>query len=338
MFSFFRTRSKSQKSRKSHATRPKSSLSYERLEVRNVLSTFSVINLNDGGAGSLRQAMLDANSSPGADTISFNVAGTIRITSSALPKLTDQVDIDGRTAPGFSSTPAIEVDYNGHRGLRFYEGSSGSAVRSLALVDASGAGVTLKGVDEIIVAGNYIGLRSDGSAAGNKGQGVDIVDSFSNTIGGSTAVERNVISANRKNGIRLKNSSQNEILGNYIGTTVSGNAPLGNGDDGIKLEKSDGNVIGNTNAVTGIDYYDADDVPTQPVTAWQGIRASDNAGEYFIVGTSGDDGLLFEGTIEGVGTSYVVDYPGAFTTSIYGVEELPGSDIGFVGSYKEPRS
>lgn len=34
--------------------------------------TFTVTNANDSGAGSLRQAMNDANANPGVDTIRFN--------------------------------------------------------------------------------------------------------------------------------------------------------------------------------------------------------------------------------------------------------------------------
>ena len=47
---------------------------------------FTVSNLNDHGAGSLRQAILNANSNPGADTINFAVAGTITL-NSALPTI-----------------------------------------------------------------------------------------------------------------------------------------------------------------------------------------------------------------------------------------------------------
>src|SRR6185503_18088522 len=36
-------------------------------------ATFTVINTNDSGAGSLRQAIIDANTNPGLDTISFNI-------------------------------------------------------------------------------------------------------------------------------------------------------------------------------------------------------------------------------------------------------------------------
>jgi len=396
MFSLFRSRSKRPKTprRKAQRKLAQAALSYEHLEVRNVLSTFSVVNLNDSGDGSLRQAMLDANSSAGADVISFSVAGVIGLTSGALPALTDEVNIDGTTASGFTTTPAIEVDFNGFRGLRFQAGSSGSELRSLALVEASGAGVKLTDVDDMVIVGNFIGLGLDGAINGNGGAGLDLINSSGNKIGGDLALERNVVSANRKDGIRLKGSSGNEILGNYIGTDVSGaldygnrksgillksgsssniigvsagnvisgndadgvylksnsnfntiganfigataagNAALGNSKDGIKIKSSSNNLIGNADAVTGVTYQNADDVPTQPVSAWQGIRNTDTSGQYLIVGTSNSDGLLFEGTIAGVGTSYAVDYPGAIATSVYGPDNLGSGNTRLVGSYR----
>src|SRR5262249_33233351 len=39
-------------------------------------ATFTVVNTNDSGAGSLRQAILDANGNAGLDTISFNIPGS----------------------------------------------------------------------------------------------------------------------------------------------------------------------------------------------------------------------------------------------------------------------
>src|SRR5262245_39081268 len=44
----------------------------ESLEGRAVPSTFLVTRLADGGAGSLRQAVSDANAKPGADLIRFS--------------------------------------------------------------------------------------------------------------------------------------------------------------------------------------------------------------------------------------------------------------------------
>ena len=68
-------------------------------------ATFTVTNTADFGAGSLRQAILDANGAPGADTIAFNIAGagvhTI-VLATALPTVTDVVTVDGYTQPGSS--------------------------------------------------------------------------------------------------------------------------------------------------------------------------------------------------------------------------------------------
>src|SRR2546422_5413375 len=71
-----------------------------------LLNTFVVTNTNDSGAGSLRQAILLANTLPGTDTITFNITGggvhTINLTS-ALPTITEAVVIDGYTQPGSSA-------------------------------------------------------------------------------------------------------------------------------------------------------------------------------------------------------------------------------------------
>lgn len=69
----------------------------EALEDRTVPSTFTVKNLADGGPGSLRQAILDANARPGADVIRFGPQardGTIPLTGGEL-SITDSLTIDG---------------------------------------------------------------------------------------------------------------------------------------------------------------------------------------------------------------------------------------------------
>ena len=377
--------------------RARLSLVVEQLEDRCVpsTSTFTVMNLNDGGPGSLRQAIMDANSHAGADVIDFNVAGTIRLTSAALPAITDTVNIDGTSAPGFAGTPVIEVDYHSFAGLQFNSGSAGSALRSLALVNAAGAGVTINGDGGTLVAGNLIGLGLDGiTAAGNSGDGLDLNASSGNTIGGTVAQDRNIISANQGNGISISNSSGNQIVGNFIGTdgtgtlargnagngilvtagatgntiggspgnvisgsdangvlingaatqntvsgnliglTASGNAALGNTLDGVQVQNANNNLIGQSNPVTGITYDDAANVSIQPVSGWQGIRGSDTSGQYLITGTSNANGLLFQGTMAGVGTSYAVNYPGASNSSVYGPNNLGNGVLQLVGTYR----
>ncbi|MCA9080419.1 MAG: DUF4347 domain-containing protein, partial [Planctomycetaceae bacterium] len=62
-----------------------------------LLNTFTVTNTNDSGAGSLRQAIINANSLSGTDTISFAGlgAGTHTITLASSVTVTDTIVIDG---------------------------------------------------------------------------------------------------------------------------------------------------------------------------------------------------------------------------------------------------
>jgi hypothetical protein len=223
-------------------------LSAEQLETRCVPSTFTVLTLLDSGAGSLRQAILSANSHPGADVINFSVAGTIQLTSGALPTITRNVDIDGTTAPGFAGTPVIEIDYNHFGGLQFNAGAGGSELQSLDLVNAAGAGVTINGGGGILLVGNYIGLGIDGATVdGNGGNGIQLIGSIGNIIGGSSAQEANVISSNGACGIFLSGSSHNQIVGNFIGTDATGTLGRGNAGSGIVVTAGSAqNVIGGT--------------------------------------------------------------------------------------------
>src|SRR4051812_22895385 len=66
----------------------------EQLEERVLFTTFTVLNTNNSGGGSLRQAIIDANNLLGADLIVFNIGiggpATIAPTS-ALPTIIDPV-------------------------------------------------------------------------------------------------------------------------------------------------------------------------------------------------------------------------------------------------------
>ena len=86
----------------------------ELLESRRLLSVGSTVvtNTNDSGAGSLRQAILDANATPGPQTITFAIGGgghQVITPLSALPAITNSVSIDATTQPGYAGTPLIEL-------------------------------------------------------------------------------------------------------------------------------------------------------------------------------------------------------------------------------------
>lgn len=65
------------------------------------LSTFTVDNTNDAGPGSLRQALLEANTTPGADTIEISALGVVTLLS-PLPTISDSVTVQGPGADLFA--------------------------------------------------------------------------------------------------------------------------------------------------------------------------------------------------------------------------------------------
>ncbi len=219
------------------------------------LATIQVTNLNDSGAGSLRQAIIDANAGGGVDVIEFTVSGTIMLTTE-LPAISDQVVIDGTTAPGYAGTPLVRIDGSGAgsaTGISLLGGSDGSQVLGLSITNFAGDGIYIDGSDGHTLQGNFIG--TDGSTAlGNSGHGIHIRNSGSNTIGGTGVNDHNVISGNGGNGIFLEGSgaTNNQIFGNYIGTDATGALDLGNTLDGIVFDSgASNNTIGGIGADQG---------------------------------------------------------------------------------------
>ncbi len=221
------------------------------LEPRLLLS--AVTNTNDSGAGSLRQAILDSNTTGGVDTISFAIAGagvqTISLLSQ-LPDLTDAVIIDG-TTQGVSATPLIELDGTsagaGANGLVITGG--GSTVKGLAINRFTASGIRIQTLGGNTIQGNFIGTDAAGTAdLGNGLHGVYNVNTPGNLIGGTTAAARNVISGNDQHGVVIQGgiSSSNVVQGNYIGTNAAGTAALGNTLGGILVQHSQANTIGGT--------------------------------------------------------------------------------------------
>jgi trimeric autotransporter adhesin len=224
-----------------------------------VLATFTVTNTNDAGAGSLRQAILDANANAGADVITFNISGTGVHTitlSSILPTISGPVTIDATTDDSFAANgnrPAIVLNGNNaiQDGLQLYSGSDGSTVRGLVIQNFTDDGIDIAGSSGNLIAGNWIGVTAGGTVAAGNGNGVNIFGGNNNVIGGSAAADRNVISGNSVTGVWVGGGGTgNQIGGNYIGTNAAGMAALGNGGPGIVVYSS-GNVIGGAAAGSG---------------------------------------------------------------------------------------
>lgn len=104
-----------------------------------------------------------------------------------------------------------------------------------------------------VVTGNIVGLDITGAnALGNGLYGMEI-QSANNTIGGTVAGARNVISGNALAGIVFwKSGALGSIVqGNYIGTDATGTKGRGNGAQGIAFSNAGANLIGGTVAGAG---------------------------------------------------------------------------------------
>lgn len=214
---------------------------------------FMVSTTADAGPGSLRQAILDANTHPGGNRIRFQIPGsgvhTINLLG-PLEVITSPVVIDGTTQPGYNGEPRIEL--NGAAagltpGLRIVAGDS--TIRGLIINRFAGDGIRLEGLGGNTIAGNYLGTDASGKAArGNRGEGVLVLGAGANLIGGDHATNRNVISGNGDAGVYLLNTAGNAIQGNYIGTDVTGTLAVGNTNNGVILYNSPDNDVGGTSA------------------------------------------------------------------------------------------
>ena len=185
-------------------------------------NTFVVSSTADSGDGTLRQAIIDANGTPGGDTITFALADPLLPVIQplvALPQITSVVQIDGGTGgpvdiDGSSADGAMY-------GLDFGSGSFGSDVQNVALtrwLTPNGAGLDVAGGAMVTVTRSYVG--TDGTLAGNLGNYDGIEVGGTATIGAPGV--GNVIGGNSTNGIYIH--GQALVQGNFIGVTPGGAA------------------------------------------------------------------------------------------------------------------
>ena len=185
-----------------------------------------------------------------ADAVRFDILTpdfpTITL-ESPLPALTRSVTIDGTT----QIDGMVEVRANGLNAIGIDLQGGASEVRGLIISGFTGpesAAIRLKGGEGNVIAGNWIGVTQDGSAAGSNHRGIIIEESASNVIGGTSSEDANIVySLINAIQIRGESSDGNQVVGNRIGIAENGAAlePAGNG---VVINGGDQNRIGASGA------------------------------------------------------------------------------------------
>jgi parallel beta-helix repeat protein len=191
-----------------------------------------VINTDASGAGSLAQAIANANVASDLDDIEFDVpGGGVPLITASLPAITQPVVIDGTTQPG----GFVELRNPGGAALSIT--GSGSTVRGM-VINSSGTGVSLGPTGGgNIVTGCRIGTNAAGTAAAANLAGVFVQSPSSDNV-----IADNVISGNTQNGISIQ-GHETIVTGNVIGLDVTETQSVGGGT-GITVSAGTGNRIG----------------------------------------------------------------------------------------------
>ena len=236
-------------------------------------ATFTVTSTADSGAGTLRQAITDANNAAGVDTVAFNIVGggphTIAL-ATPLPPITFAATVDGYTQTGalvntqslnqgLNTVLKVVVSGAAATGPCFTISASDVVIKGLVINNCDvGVSFTNGAFDTSKVEGCFLGTDVAGTTRvdQNPNKQIEITGQTGAVIGGLTAAARNLISG-CQTGVGIVNSGSptgHQILGNLIGLTAAGNAvlqpPCGAASVGLSLTGEDHDII--ANAIAGV--------------------------------------------------------------------------------------
>jgi Ca2+-binding RTX toxin-like protein len=195
-------------------------------------ATFTVSNLSDSGAGSLRQAITEANANPGADQVTFASSLTGQITlAGQLPNITDPLDVVG---PG-ANRLTVSGNFNS-RIFYIYPTVHGTPVTISGLTLTAGhpsPGDPVQGRGGAIFS-KYAKVTVERAVISNNASdsfGGGIENANSSLTMRSSTVSRN--SAARGGGISIRHDDPSDAT--IENSTISGNQASANGG-GIWVE------------------------------------------------------------------------------------------------------
>ena len=203
------------------------------------------------GDNAVLKTELAGNGQSGTALEITHVSGQSVIKGLVINRFGEGISIDGDTAGNriggnfIGTVPSGTIDKgNTDNGVNIFDGASenvigGTTPAACNVISGNTFNaVFVNGANNNLIQGNYIGTDKTGTKSLGNGKGVGaavaiVGNSSGNTVGGTTAGARNVISGNESDGIFIGSGSDpNRVLGNRIGTTANGTAALGNGEAG----------------------------------------------------------------------------------------------------------
>ncbi|MCX6180775.1 MAG: gliding motility-associated C-terminal domain-containing protein [Bacteroidetes bacterium] len=192
-------------------------------------ATLFVTNTNDAGAGSFRAVLATANN---GDVIQFNIPGpgphTIKPLSSY--SIGKQLTIDGLAA----GKPNIEFDGTLCAAQTGFDlnsvGGSFTVFQGLVLngftYNTNSSPILISLAHDVTVKRCYIGTDVTGTIAKPNVNGVWIMGSSNNIIGGASASDGNILSGNLTRGVWVTTApaTNNTVENNKVGISVNGTA------------------------------------------------------------------------------------------------------------------
>ncbi|MEP6946149.1 MAG: NosD domain-containing protein, partial [Acidobacteriota bacterium] len=141
-------------------------------------------------------------------------------------------------------------------------GSSGTVIQNNLISANNGNGISIGGSDHNLIQGNLIGTDAGGTVdLGNAAAGIALNSAAFNTIGGNNSTLTNLISGNNGDGVVITGggATNNDVLGNLIGTDITGNVDLGNGQNGVKIDNAPLNTVGAATAQNAVNTISGND-------------------------------------------------------------------------------
>jgi CSLREA domain-containing protein len=203
-------------------------------------------------------------------------------------------DAGGTLDVGNTSSGVIIFDAPGNA----IGGTNAGARNLISGNNASGVVISGSGAMGNLVQGNFIGTDASGTLdVGNTSSGMLILNAPSNIIGGVSDGAGNVISGNDQGGVVIASgATMNRVMGNFIGTDVTGTLDVGNTFDGLVISSAAGNVIGGDSAGAG----NVISGNNQSGVAITGADATGNVVQGNFIGTDVTGTLDVGNTIHGV--------------------------------------